>query len=629
MNGTTHPRRREERKKALLDELKRVLDQKSKIERKLELLRGQGGQVDKVTSVPQPVYSQPVDNTANVSKPLAKRERIEPPAPAPELKRPKLEESRFAEDIFQRCQAIVKNLMKLRDAEIFKTPVDYVKYNIPDYPSIIKNPMDLGTVLNKIRERKYEDPYQFRDDVRLIWANCQTYNGSTTPVGVMGVKMSEAWEKRWQDSRIEELWKDYLAKQRQPQQGAGTALASTSHAASAPQNKQDCLRRIRDKDKQLRELVDKAPSKKTGVPVDMNRDMSWEEKRKLSLQLGSLSYDKLNKVLEIIAECNPNMDSQSEDELELDIESLSNVTLWRLRQYLDAISNPPQQKPSKSASEKDNAGGGQGAQEHSSNPKYTGKQEPSHKSHSHKSNSTSSSDDSSSGSESSPSNSPSGTEENVSNEVKDSTADDPNEPKAPILHRGDVESSRNNVAQPTSVFVKPTRPAGKGPELSLQNAGAWASLADQTQIKTEGGEKIKKDGEQDALWSEFQTREQQQQRRAKERQEEEDKVKRAQDQKLKQEQEERERLRRQKEEEEARLREAEQQEMEATRRLREEQKAKELAELSNLAGTAKLCRADGMYAAMEHQEDVMGQLGLQAKNDVSTYADDDRYSDDE
>jgi hypothetical protein len=37
-------------------------------------------------------------------------------------------------------------LMSQPNANIFDKPVDPVALNIPDYPTIIKNPMDLGTI---------------------------------------------------------------------------------------------------------------------------------------------------------------------------------------------------------------------------------------------------------------------------------------------------------------------------------------------------------------------------------------------------------------------------------------------------------------------------------------------------
>ena len=60
--------------------------------------------------------------------------------------------------------------------ELFLEPVDWERLNIPDYPKIIRNPMDLGTVRKKICENEYTSHTSCIEDVRLIWRNCMAYN---------------------------------------------------------------------------------------------------------------------------------------------------------------------------------------------------------------------------------------------------------------------------------------------------------------------------------------------------------------------------------------------------------------------------------------------------------------------
>lgn len=45
-----------------------------------------------------------------------------------------------------------------------------------DYPEIIKTPMDLGTVRQRLQEGAYNTMVECAEDVRLIWSNCVTYN---------------------------------------------------------------------------------------------------------------------------------------------------------------------------------------------------------------------------------------------------------------------------------------------------------------------------------------------------------------------------------------------------------------------------------------------------------------------
>ena len=48
--------------------------------------------------------------------------------------------------------------------------------NLNDYPTIVKNPMDLGTVERRLKNEKYKFVEEFLDDVQLIWDNCKLYN---------------------------------------------------------------------------------------------------------------------------------------------------------------------------------------------------------------------------------------------------------------------------------------------------------------------------------------------------------------------------------------------------------------------------------------------------------------------
>ncbi|PLW38984.1 hypothetical protein PCASD_08451 [Puccinia coronata f. sp. avenae] len=50
------------------------------------------------------------------------------------------------------------------------------KTDAPDYYDVIKKPMDLGTVLKKVRAGGYKTKSAFNDDLELIWSNCLTYN---------------------------------------------------------------------------------------------------------------------------------------------------------------------------------------------------------------------------------------------------------------------------------------------------------------------------------------------------------------------------------------------------------------------------------------------------------------------
>ncbi|KZT33790.1 hypothetical protein SISSUDRAFT_1027315 [Sistotremastrum suecicum HHB10207 ss-3] len=61
-----------------------------------------------------------------------------------------------------------------RDAEVFLKPVS--RAEVPDYFDVIQNPMDLSTMLKKVKQKSYKSKRDFADDLNLIWDNCFKYN---------------------------------------------------------------------------------------------------------------------------------------------------------------------------------------------------------------------------------------------------------------------------------------------------------------------------------------------------------------------------------------------------------------------------------------------------------------------
>ena len=62
---------------------------------------------------------------------------------------------------------------------------------IPDYPSIIKNPMDLSTLKKNLLKGKYSELDQFVADLCLIWENCRTYNMPESYISQLATKLEK------------------------------------------------------------------------------------------------------------------------------------------------------------------------------------------------------------------------------------------------------------------------------------------------------------------------------------------------------------------------------------------------------------------------------------------------------
>lgn len=76
------------------------------------------------------------------------------------------------------CKKDLKSFLNKHQqhAQWFMTPVDYVALHIPQYPDVIKFPMDFGTILKRLNKYEFVHFDQFASDVTLIFANAILFN---------------------------------------------------------------------------------------------------------------------------------------------------------------------------------------------------------------------------------------------------------------------------------------------------------------------------------------------------------------------------------------------------------------------------------------------------------------------
>ncbi|KAK9885011.1 hypothetical protein WA026_009238 [Henosepilachna vigintioctopunctata] len=103
--------------------------------------------------------------------------------------------------------SFINQIWDSSDSLPFRKPVN--KFRYPDYFLVIKRPMDLSTVREKLQNDEYRTPYDFSEDVRLIFENSKRYN--TNPksrIYLMTARLSSAFEAyhkkvigKWSTSR--------------------------------------------------------------------------------------------------------------------------------------------------------------------------------------------------------------------------------------------------------------------------------------------------------------------------------------------------------------------------------------------------------------------------------------------
>lgn len=66
---------------------------------------------------------------------------------------------------------------------------------LKDYFDIVKNPMDLSTIKRKLDTGQYQEPWQYVDDVWLMFNNAWLYNRKTSRVYKFCTKLAEVFEQ--------------------------------------------------------------------------------------------------------------------------------------------------------------------------------------------------------------------------------------------------------------------------------------------------------------------------------------------------------------------------------------------------------------------------------------------------
>ncbi|KAF9285687.1 hypothetical protein BGZ68_003650 [Mortierella alpina] len=139
----------------------------------------------KTEEVPKPV---PVVGDKGSSKPKHTKvveKAVEPPKEAVE----------------KHMDKILKKVVNHKHAGPFLHPVDWKALNLPNYPLLIKNPMDFSTIRKKLSAGKYTTMDSFADDVRLVCQNCVNFNGLDHPFSQGGLVIQTLLNKEVENAK--------------------------------------------------------------------------------------------------------------------------------------------------------------------------------------------------------------------------------------------------------------------------------------------------------------------------------------------------------------------------------------------------------------------------------------------
>uniref|UniRef100_A0A0D9VEB5 Bromo domain-containing protein n=1 Tax=Leersia perrieri TaxID=77586 RepID=A0A0D9VEB5_9ORYZ len=240
-------------------------------------------------------------------------------------------EQRLYSHAFKKSQSLLSRLMKHKFGWVFNKPVDAVALGLHDYFAIIKRPMDLGTIKTRLTHGQYRTPREFAEDVRLTFHNAMTYNPKGQDVHFMAEQLLGIFEAQWPEIEAEV---QYLA-----------SCPPLPNKFPPPPvqvlfDRSDSMKHNMALDSKSRPISHtptysaRTPSMKKPKAKDLDkRDMTIDEKRKLSNNLQNLPPEKLDVVVQIIKNKNLSV-MHHDDEIEVEIDSMDAETLWELDRFV-------------------------------------------------------------------------------------------------------------------------------------------------------------------------------------------------------------------------------------------------------------------------------------------------------
>ncbi|PSR76979.1 hypothetical protein BD289DRAFT_463729 [Coniella lustricola] len=180
------------------------------------------------------------------------------------------------------CEEVLKDVTSNKNwlnNQWFLEPVDPVALNIPTYHSVVKQPMDLGTMKQKLQGGEYESAKDFKADFGLIVKNCIKFNGEDHAVTVAAKELEKSFEKKWSEKS------SWMAKHAQP--------------APAPASAASPRRGVKDEDSEDEEASEAEAEEAAGSDVkELQRAIEAlsnkhkQEREQLDKKLNSNNPDK-------------------------------------------------------------------------------------------------------------------------------------------------------------------------------------------------------------------------------------------------------------------------------------------------------------------------------------------------
>ncbi|KAG8184570.1 hypothetical protein JTE90_007686 [Oedothorax gibbosus] len=211
--------------------------------------------------ISQPMKMAKVSTRRESGRPIKKPSKDLPELPQSALKPKK---GRLTEQL-KYCSTVLRELFAKKHAGYawpFYKPVDAKMLKLSDYHDVIKQPMDLGTVKNKLDNHEYKMPSEFAYDVRLVFTNCYKYNPPDHEVVVMARKLQDVFEMKFAKMPDEPLVYDFKEKDGDSSMSpsSGMSESSSEDDSAAEEERERRLKVLQDQLKKVTEEISRLAS---------------------------------------------------------------------------------------------------------------------------------------------------------------------------------------------------------------------------------------------------------------------------------------------------------------------------------------------------------------------------------
>jgi len=279
---------------------------------------------------------------------------------------------------FQRCKSLHAEIMRLPQAVYFLQPVDPISLNIPDYPLIITNPMDLGTIGANLHSETivFATHNEYADAMRLVFKNAITFNSlRDNPVNIAARECLSKFEEKYRaqvtslnagasrttsglSAAKKAAGKKYPGHNR-PTSGAASSSSSGSGGGGSQRSRpggsggsgaggyeygaipDGSMAAMLEMQRQMLEMQNELNRLRNAVgqealSADSGKPLTLQEKKDLIHHISDLQPSCMEKIVQIVQQGAPDRGAYADaDDIEIPLDELDTYTLRKLQAYVN------------------------------------------------------------------------------------------------------------------------------------------------------------------------------------------------------------------------------------------------------------------------------------------------------